>query len=514
MMTQDIIRNRYFNGPSRRTGTTYLAVMAVAAIASLIAVSSLAISSVQVRKSLLEQDLVLSSKSAISSIEIALDQINSSPSWRDDFKTIQNSTFSNSISSGPCEIDFCFIDPVDLSLENAVHHPFDIIGRAESERGRRAIRLTAWPADQSLDILRCMVHSNQDIVCTADITTGGNGPISSNQMIDLRSGSVLANLESNSIRNSGVWIQGSNNSNLPLKEMPSRLVFDLYQRMATEIPFETLDSSVRDFELSPTQNPFGSVNDGGIYRISVPSGKSLNLSNCKIEATLLIDFEGNGSQFSLGDGVVWNSAFPQLPTMISRSPDGNSASLTLRSQGSYSSGVTEQPAHLKGLFHVICLSSTPADQVRLEAPSLFKGTLVSDATVQLSGDCQLEADPDLLSNPPAGYTTSFEISNLINNGNFIDGLKYWIPKTTISTNPGPYLAWDPTNSQVTVSGRKRITDGLSQDISAWVENGQSTPIGLIARTSRIDDEILVALEVHNTLGDTFRSFFAVISIRR
>ena len=497
-------RNRHHH----RRGTTYLLVVSIAAITSLVAIGSMTIANSKLNRNLLEQDLIRASRLASSSIEIALDQIESDVDWRSTFQSIQNGEFSPTIASENSELKFGFVDPVDQILEDRSHQPFRILGRATSGTSRRALQADVWPADQALDVLRCTVHSNQNIACSGDITVE-QGVISANQNIDVLNGSISSNLEAKLISQPGHWVHGSITSEHPEKDKPSPMVFDLYDALATEIPYENIPSGVMTgTELGSTENPFGSVNSAGIYVIRVPAGQSLTLNQCKLNATLLVDFLGNASQLTLGEGVIWEPALKQLPAMISRVQDGDTATITLRCEGSYLSQTSSENARLQGLFHVVCLSSTPTTHVHLYAPQTFSGCLISDANVELHGPCDLKPDPSLVPIQPAGYTTAFENSNLINNGDFSKGHQYWNSTQTGLPAHGSLLAWIPgSNPFITVTQRGNQLDGIFQDVTSWIENGNAIPINLQIRSERLDDEAAVELEILNEAGVYFRSTY-------
>lgn len=273
-------------------------VVIVAGIVSLVALSSMQIARLQLKRSGSDVDRLTARALAMAGIEYALAEINTNPNWKTSYafdteypRTLGSRTFAWKVAD----------------IGNKLRR-IDGIGRA----GQAACVFSVNVQSSEAALLSC------GLLCGGSFTGGADGkncsanvqgaPLVSNSTLTNMFCAIVANVEAQTIVNSGN-ITGTKTVGAPLRSLPdSSSVFDYYLANGTTIATSTIDARL----LSPFSNPFGAPNPNGIYIINA-GGLDFTIKNSRIVGTIVVI---NAGEVTVDAEVNWEPAYMHYPALI------------------------------------------------------------------------------------------------------------------------------------------------------------------------------------------------------
>jgi hypothetical protein len=404
-----------------RRGSTYLLVLSVALIVAAVSLSSIMILRVGSRSAASSNDWDEAGVLALAATEYAMNQINTNSNWR---TTYTSNVESSSVNLGRGSFTFKLVDTIDGNLTNDPTQPVKLYGIGRVGSTTRVYSLTIEPV--GLDFLRTAAHALTSFSLTNGTLTAVNGPISTNgTTYNYSTGVIVGNVETN-VMNNGGTIQGNVKSSAPAKEMPQDSVFTTYSAMATTIGYT---STFSPGVLSAAVNPYGTANANGIYKITVPSGGTLAISNSRIAATLLIQGSTSGTATVTVDNVMWDPAQASYPSLIIT---GGTVNVTFNGGGGLdesSLGVNFNPAstpyngisnatktdvftaELRGLFHITGVNTAVTLGNRLQTYGTIVAGGSNSGTIAFLGPmANLNVNPSYYRYPLPGYLSAYRMA--------------------------------------------------------------------------------------------------------
>ena len=491
-----------------RRGTSYILVLAIAAISSTIAIGALSISTVKRRTVDLERDFLQAGQVAESGIEHSLAQTAFEPNWRTAFSAHQNGNYTDAVMLGRGDAQWTLIDPIDGDITDNDSDPVQINSKATYGGSRRTVSITAIQQGRSLDVLRTAIHAD-GMLTIGDTFISGKGPASSNTAIEVTSGDIVGAAEAPVI-SEPANVSGSSFDGAPLKTMPARILLDVYRTMSGSIAIDELvPANTITGLVDAVTNPDGSnANPDGIYYVAVPPQTTLTISDCRIAGTLLIELTGENSKLAVGSGVVWQPSRSGFPALIVHTDQDLGTTVELNCSGTLVDDEGEEPASLKGLYHVIREVASPVSKTVIAAANRIVGSIVVDGDCDVAGVSQVVVDWDLVSRPPLGYTAAIDTSNRLLNGTIDEGLKLW---ASTSRNPNGFdTQLSPRffagSTQIMVTDRTAASSGAFQDVTQWVESDETFTGSIDVTTTSSDERAQVILEWSSSTGGIRRQF--------
>lgn len=513
-----------------RRGSTYILVISVAMVASVISLGALMLSASHRRLSQVTRQSEAADRLARAGVERALYFLRNNPRWRQDYTTFSNGDFAPAIELDDGLADWRLKTPDGAQILATDDGPVRIVGRGSVGLAKRQFSVMAYPNGRPLDVLRSCLHATRRIRIF-DRLSAGIGPVSSDHQIDIKDNQVVANLETPDPKNTGK-LTGTTTRYPNARRMPSPHVFATYASMANEIAFSATTGGVLDsVSIGPTQNPdAGSHSNAfGIYLIRVPAGQTLTITNCQIEGTLLIDLAGDDARLVIGDGVVWHALDDNFPAMIAYTRSDSGTDIEINCRGTLTTTqpinpvvnthgppvittvsarqlVTERPAELNGLFHIIRDVTTPSTATILRAPNPLRGCVLADGPVDVYEHSRLISRPELLAHPPLGYAQSMGDMQYITNSDMENGLEGWQPVGASRRGAGTRLEWKGRGGSqaIRVTNRRTAAAGVCQNVTTWLENGRTFPVSLDAATTQSDESLQLVLEWTSDIDGTRR----------
>lgn len=485
---------------SQRGGSTYFIVMAVAAVASIAAFATLAVSSASRRQSQLEAHFNETNISLRSSLDWAMESLKSDHQWRTTFAAYTSPDSAVSVAAGDSQFKWYLVDPVDGNLANEPSDPVQVFAIGESGDCRRQASAILLPAGRPLDVLRAPVHATGNVVLS-DSMIFANGPLSCDGTVYGNSHTIFGSLE---YRNKTAVdrIHYSSLAYTTSKKMPSELVFSVYESIATKVDYDQLaipnklENQVVSNANSP--GPGTDQNVHGVYLIDVPASTTFQIKNTKITGTLLIRLNGTNAKLEIADGVHWNPQRADFPSLIVQCVTDSGNSINIKSEGHFLNPFdgTETVAHLSGVFHIIRPAGATS-ATRLATTNVFRGAFLICGNVNLREASLFSADPGLITQPPIGYQTARDPTNLLENTQFDAGLSPWIPLDSnyrgAGTRLDPEVSSEDGSRSVKVSGRQTTFSGIAQDVTEKIEQGVTYTGSVTARMAESSESLEIEL---------------------
>lgn len=399
-------------GRFHRRGSGYVLILGAAMLVSVIGLTSLTLVRVQWRT---EQTAIKAGRSRLyarSAVETAVAYTLADPTWRTNYATLQ-SYMPMSIDRGYCSVALSELDGTTLVAAADSEVLLTATGRVGSVASPDAVsKWSVQARHPPLDLLRTALHSANWVYVNGANLELAEGPISSATTL-YNSGSLQGDVEANTISNWG-WISGSITSNAPAKQMPASNAWSYYRYLPTlvTLPAFSVGGDIDWVLLSPDSNPWESTKKSvdGLYYIRPTA--DLRIEDCRIVGTLMVDLSW-GRKLVIDDGVLWEPARPDFPSLIVNGPCEIRHNSTLYEMGIANFNPSSTPYQgssdtdrtdsysslLKGVFHIIGSNST----VLLENQTRIKGVVIAEGTVTIEDYVRLTADPNLFLCPPLKY---------------------------------------------------------------------------------------------------------------
>lgn len=501
----------------RRRGSIYVIVLSATSIVVLAGLSGLASVRVKHRTVVLEQSWDDAGGLAQSAVEHALIAIDSDRWWRETCEDWE-AVYRPEIPLGSGTMSWRLDDLVDSNLNDSGADPLRIYGRGTVGDATRVYSVLAWPTGQPLDVLRTAVHASGELRVRAPLDVRG-GPASSNFLVDVADGQILGDCEGPSV-DAPSNVSGTVTTPSPAKTMPAAALWAMYKALSTELRSGAIGgTTIESVVISPAHNPYKAdePNANGLYRIRVPSLTTFHLRNCRISGTLLVELSGDGSKFTMGDGVVLAPARPDFPALLiyAKSDLGTEVDLVCRGElNEFLLGTNFNPAHtpyygdsdtdtsdvypasITGLVHVMRDTALQDSDTTLEAPRRIFGSVIVDGDIKIEEASVLVHNPQLTSSPPLGYTRGRATTNLLVNGDAESGLAGWSATgpSSLRTEGGGHTG----AARLTVEDRSTPQNGVMQDITGAIQNGVALNTDAWVRMKDDPEDVTVTIIVQSS----------------
>lgn len=406
---------------AHRRGSVYVLVLGLASMSVVIGAGAIAVSRLGARSAADNRDWNEATVLAASGVEAAIAKMNTDPTWR---VQLLSGVTSGPAAMGRGTMAYRVVDETDNDLSLGLLGPVRIYGVGASGNARRYFSAVAAPAGSGppAEALYCAAYAAATATFSGTTTfTGGAAASGVTATVNLLS-TVKGRVESLVVLPLGAITGGFILLDLP-KQMPPPSVFDLYAAIATPIPFGSISSgTMRRDVISRGRNPWGFTNADGVYSVSVPAGGTLTIRECRLECTLVVTL-GSGAKLVVSSPVNWSPASTSAPMLIVKSAGlatvelaTGSATLNETSgninynpphtpyQGAADTNVTgTYPSRLQGLIHIIGGGVSTS----IKNSTTIVGSVVSEGSLDFSGDAAITHDPLLLTSPPEGYSASY-----------------------------------------------------------------------------------------------------------
>lgn len=395
--------------PRHRRGGVYLLVLGMGVMLTVIGLAVATTGRVHARNAATDRNCAEASILASSALDLAAARINGDKNWRNNFGC---DAWNPPVPMGNGSLIWKQTDEIDNDVENDPDEPVRLSGEATVAAAARRFSMEARPGGTlPLPVLACTMHGGGGISVMYPVVSSG-GAISCNGSLG-NSSTITSNVEAGSVVNTGT-IAGFVTTPSPAKSVPTVSLFWEYRSQATDISFAGISGGTIDARLlSAAVNPWGPENAAGIYFIRVPAGQSLRIRDSVIQATLVVELGAN-AEIEVDGLVAWSPPAMRMPSLLAMGPSTATADIepesgtvnvsaiqaNLLGMGINVGVIAAAPSELRGLFHIVGGARTTFE----DSPRLI-GTWICDGSILvISGSLQMVADPDLVANPPNGYT--------------------------------------------------------------------------------------------------------------
>lgn len=392
----------------RRQGAVYIIVLAVVVNVTVIGLTAIYLARVRLKDVYSNDELREARLLAYSAVEHAIGMMNNytggTGNWRNDYINGQEITPIN-FSNG--HMSFKLVDG-DGDLADDPTDPLwiDGIGRVGDaiwvERAKARIN-----QGLPLEFLRTVIHSRRqfDIQLAQQLTVSG-APSSTDSEL-LNNGTLVGDVEALSLSGSGS-ITGNMTIPAEKKGVPPQSLYDWYLARATTLTFS---GNLQDIVLGPGVNEYdgSGANPDGMYYINT-GGSNLDIQTMRLCGTLIVDVGAGTLNIYNVSMEPYREDFPVLIVKgnMYQNTDGglldeswenhnyNPVGAPYHAETDSDQSDTYSPG-IRGLMHVI-------GDVELVQVANHYGVIVVDGRATINGLVNLVHDPDLMFNPPLGYT--------------------------------------------------------------------------------------------------------------
>jgi Tfp pilus assembly protein PilX len=352
-------------------------------------------------------------QNALSAIELGRLWISQDPNWRSNRGSGVWAS-NQPMASGTFTLEAT--DPLDGDLTNRPHDPVVLKAIGVKGHSRHIVQVTLTASPEPLPALRCAAHTGGQLHVKAGKLLIAAGSVYSTNAGLRNDGTIRASVEAAYAQSIGV-VTDTLTLGVPPKAFPDSGVPEMYARLGTTIaPGNTIDKMV----LSPGKNPWGALNNDGVYVIRANS--DLTIKNSRIHGTLVVICPGR--KVTVDNNVLIHPYRADYPALII---DGNAVfqhdSSTKLSEvatatnfnpvgapfeGSEDADTADEyPSEVRGLVHV-------TGTVQLMNTAMIRGCLLcspantTDALV-CDGTNEIVYNSALYANPPQGYTSAVKM---------------------------------------------------------------------------------------------------------
>jgi len=408
-------RNHSQKAKKRQRGSVYLMVLAVGAVVLVVGLAGIALARVRLVGAHDQQALMEARLLADSAIAHAVGIMNApdtKDTWRQNYVHDQ-ATSPVLLDTG--QMSFRLADD-DRDLADDPTDPVWIegIGRAGQavwfERARA--RVYGGPP---LACLRTAIHTCGDMeIKGGKQLTAYGAPASTDGNLKV-DGSLTGDAEAVTLSGGGS-IDGTLTTGVALKGAPWRSIFDDYAARATAIPY---DGHLDEVVLGPGVNEYGgAINPDGLYYLDT-DGHDIEIKNTRLYGTLVIDAVNKKVIIKEWDHLSpYRSDYPVLIIKGNLESDQKTGLLMEATGHNYnppgapyqghtdSDQLDSYPCEVHGLVHVM-------GTVKFKGNDTFRGAIACEGKVTVESASTIVHDPNLILNPPIGYTADPNHSNMI-----------------------------------------------------------------------------------------------------
>jgi hypothetical protein len=268
-------------------GTVYVAVLAIAMLVLVLGLGGVASARAIARTRNEARDISGARWAALSAIELARNTIEKDPLWRSKHT---NGLWMTNVALGEAKVSLDVTNP-NGALNRLPTDPVDITATATQGRSAHTARVTLQASTTAYTCLDIPMTAGGAIGATSATVHASGYTIGTNNAFTALLCTINANVEA-SLTAIGLTVNGTATSLAPARTMPGSNVFDYYLANGTVIAASSLPTrsgarALYRVLLSPTVNPYGSVNASGIYVLD-GGNNSITIESCRIVGTLVI----------------------------------------------------------------------------------------------------------------------------------------------------------------------------------------------------------------------------------
>ena len=370
----------------------YIAVLGATAMVTVIGLTALTAVRIEARSLHGGGDAMEAALYAQSAIEMGRYKIRSDPNWRTNFL---NGIWEDNRPIGNGRYTLEGIDPIDGFLAGILTHPVLLKGTGIKGDARYKLEVKLQPAGRPLTCLEAAAHAGTDVTFTG-ATVSGVGIISANNNMSASSSSITLPAQAVNNISGGGYFAGKTVGIAP-RSMPDVSVFDFYTDPMNSavinyagIPKSGGVPTIQNVVLSPSSNPYGSTNAGGVYVINCAGG-NLRIRNSRIVGTLVVL---NPATFSVLDSINWQAPVANYPALLVQ----GSAQLSYTSVALLENLIS-YPSVVTGLIYA-------SDDITATNSVTVTGVIVAGRALKPQGTLALTYSGVYLLNPAPGFGTA------------------------------------------------------------------------------------------------------------
>ncbi len=316
-----MIHNKQRGFRQRRVhrGSTYLAVMGVTLVVSMIGMAVMVMARMELRRGLANQELAYAHCLAQNAVEFGLANLADDPAWR--------TTFTHDVESLPLDFDFAagangemtfkLVDEKDSDLADDDSDAVRLYGIGRFGQADYRMSVLLEPIGEGLSCLEASLHSGGQIWMYNGVTINTDQFVSTNNQIWTNgSGIISGDAEAVSTIAAGS-VTGNATTGVSSRRLPdTAAAFEYYLTNGTWIDFGDLPGgAIENVVLSPASNPYGSgrTDPQGIYVIDC-QGFDLVVQDSRIVSTLVVLNPGPGTR--LERAINWEPAVRNFPALM------------------------------------------------------------------------------------------------------------------------------------------------------------------------------------------------------
>lgn len=397
-----------------RRGSAYLLVLVTVTIVTATALSALLVQRVRVRRAELTTDATAARRLAASAIELGLQHITDTPTWR---STLGSGPWLSNRPLGAGTVTLTVVGADGMALPNGSTQPVTLIAAAKVGNAIQMVELTVQDTPLppvAMEVLSYPLAAQGNVLMAnkKDLTVT-SGPLSTNSRITLTgSSTVIGDVEAMSRAGTGT-ITGTATIPSTIKDFPDAGVISSYQAQATALG----TTGLQDALLSPATNTLGAANANGMYLIQ-SGGADVTIQNIRLLGTLIVDTGGRGT-VTINNSVLMEAISPDQPVLMvigdlvlkydsiasNRRLDEDSVGMNFNPTGTPYLGQTDTdqtdtyPNTIRGLVHV-------TGEVVIQSKAEVTGVLITNKAAWIDQNSTLILDRAIASAPPTGYAAS------------------------------------------------------------------------------------------------------------
>lgn len=393
---------------ARRRGSTYVMVLGLSLVLTVIGLSALTVSRVTGRMVAANRDFSETRFLAFTAAEHALNRINADDDWR---TTFNGATVAKSFGRGTFSWRVVDEDDGDLTDGNSDPATIFATGTVNDASHTLSVRITRDGGVLN-SLSACLAVGGQVEVTVGNALTLTGSNLTSNDVVT-NNGTIYGNVEAQSLVGAGTVV-GEVTTGAAPKTMPTAGVFDTYKDMATTIsPGAAIDQKV----LSSASNPWGEANSDGIYYVHLVQD-NLRITNSRIYGTLVVKCNPGRKVIIGGPAAAallhnYREDHPVLVVQGDLELELASDTVNLTESGAgvnfnppgtpYSGQMdTDQadsyPNEIQGLVHV-------TGNLTIKSTSRVRGVVICEGKATIEGTNEIIYDSSMSQNPPSGYSS-------------------------------------------------------------------------------------------------------------
>ncbi len=296
----------------RERGSVYLLVLVSTMIVVGVGLSALLAIRVRHQSVILAADAADAGLYARAGVEIGIDKIGATSSWRTAVPGDGKWIVDQKIGRGTLSLSVS--DPADGDVDDSEDDPVLLLGTGVRGSARQLLSVLLTPRFDPVTCLASTIHASGTITISS-AALSATGYITSNTTVSATGASVTGDVQAVSAVTGGTYLW-TTTTGITARTMPGSSVLSYYLANGTAISRTLLAGGAKRLEkvvLSPASNPFGASNPLGIYVIDLQN-TTIEVQNCRIVGTLVL--LNVKSDSLVQSSVNWEPAVAGFPALL------------------------------------------------------------------------------------------------------------------------------------------------------------------------------------------------------